>query len=150
MAEGQDLYQTPISDVAAVRAVLIAAARRRQAMSYADVLDALGHAFSRPKMRALCRTLDAIDTAGQEAGEPELAVLVVRQADRLPGQGWWVGRARDLDYDGPWTGPAAAKLVRSLQKRTFDYWDKTRTTRGQSGPATSTAATSRTGRKRPR
>jgi hypothetical protein len=113
---------TPISDVEAVRAVLIAAAKKRRAVSYAELLMELGHRFSRPKMRALCRTLDAIDEAGREAGEPELAALVVRESDRLPGQGWWVGKVYRLGYDGPWTGKQALAFVKSRQELAFDYW----------------------------
>lgn len=122
MQEGEDLRRIPIGDVAAVRAILIEAAKAGRATSYAGVLDALGHRFSRPKMRALCKTLDAIDTAGMAAGEPELAVLVVRESDRLPGQGWWVDCARRLGYEGLWSGPAAVAFVRRQQKRAFDYW----------------------------
>jgi hypothetical protein len=122
MEDGRDLLAIPISDVAAVRAVLVAAARAGRPTSYAEVLDALGYRFSRPKMRALCKTLDAIDTAGLERGEPELAVLVVRESDRLPGQGWWVGCAQRLGYDGLWSGPEAVKFIRRQQKRAFDYW----------------------------
>jgi hypothetical protein len=115
---------TPVSDVAAVRALLIAAARERRALSYAELLMELGHRFTRPKMRALCRTLDAIDEAGREAGEPELAALVVRESDRLPGQGWWVGKVYRLGYDGPWTGKAALGFVKGRQQLAFDYWAK--------------------------
>jgi hypothetical protein len=122
MQDGEDLRQVPISDVAAVRAILIEAAKARRATSYAEVLYALGYRFSRPKMRALCKTLDAVDTAGVAAGEPELAVLVVRESDRLPGQGWWVGCAPRLGYDGLWTGPDAVKFIRRQQKKAFDYW----------------------------
>lgn len=112
-----------IADVARVRALLVTAARRRTAMSYSEVLDALGHRFTRPKMRALCKTLDAIDTAGAARGEPELAVLVVREADRLPGQGWWTGgRPMREGYEGPWMGPEALAFVRALQQRAFAYW----------------------------
>ena len=117
-----DLPETPIGDVAAVRAILIAAAKARRSTSYAETLDALGHHFSRPKMRALCKTLDAVDTAAIAAGEPELAVLVVRESDRLPGQGWWVGKVHELGYEGLWTGPAAMDFVRRRQKLAFDYW----------------------------
>jgi len=114
---------SPIADAARIRALLIAAAREGRAVSYSEVLGALGLRFTRPKMRALCRTLDAIDTAATEAGEPELAVLVVRESDRLPGQGWWGGMRRFLlDYDGPWTGPKAERLVRAEQQKAFDYW----------------------------
>ena len=112
-----------IGNVARVRALLIAAARRGQAVSYSDLLDQLGHRFTRPKMRALCRTLDAVDAAGAAAGEPDLAVLVVRESDGLPGQGWWVdGRPTLEGYQGRWTGSEAAAFVRRLQERAFAYW----------------------------
>jgi len=117
------MTDSSIADVARVRGVLIGAAREGRAISYAELLGALGHRFTRPKMRALCRTLDVIDAAAIPAGEPELAVLVVRESDRLPGQGWWGGaRAFVLGYDGPWTGPRAMALVRAQQQLAFDYW----------------------------
>jgi hypothetical protein len=144
-----DLPGIPIGDVAAVRAILIDAAKARRAISYAGVLDALGHHFSRPKMRALCRTLDAIDAVGIAEGEPELAVLVVRESDGLPGQGWWVSKVRELGYEGLWTGPEATKLVRRLQKRAFDHWavPKQDSRRRAASPV---KAASPTDRKRPR
>ena len=56
-------------------------------------------------------------------GEPELAVLVVRQSDRLPGQGWWVaGGGSAHGYDGAWEGAEAAAYVARLQQKAFDYW----------------------------
>jgi hypothetical protein len=106
-----------------VRAILISAAAAGEAVTYSEVLNALGHEFTRPKMRALCKVLAVIDDEAAERGEPELAVLVVRQSDGLPGQGWWVGGGGiQHGYDGLWTGPEAAKLVRNLQKQAFDYW----------------------------
>jgi hypothetical protein len=112
----------PIGDVATVRRILVDAAKAGKAMSYAGVLDALGHRFSRPKMRALCRTHDALDQEAAAAGEPDLAVLVVRESDGLPGQGWWVGKVHEMGYQGLWTGPDAEAFVRREQKRVFDYW----------------------------
>jgi hypothetical protein len=112
-----------IADGARVRALLIEAAKAGEAISYSHLLAQLGHRFTRPKMRAVCKTLDLIDEAAIAAGEPELAVLVVRESDGLPGQGWWGGaRAFVLGYDGPWTGPSAMKLVREQQQIAFDYW----------------------------
>ncbi len=111
-----------IADVARVRGLLMAAAKAGEAVSYSQLLHELGHRFTRPKMRALCKTLDAIDRAGAAAGEPELAVLVVRESDRLPGQGWWVGAAAGRAYAGPWTGAEAAAFVQAIQERTFAYW----------------------------
>ncbi|WP_425229607.1 ribose-phosphate pyrophosphokinase [Sphingomonas sp.] len=112
-----------IADVPRVRVLLVAAAREGRALSYSELLGQLGHRFTRPKMRALCKTLDAIDTAGAAAGEPPLAVLVVREGDGLPGQGWWVGAAARSGYAGQWTGPGATALVRAEQARAFAYWD---------------------------
>lgn len=112
-----------LADVARVRAILVEAAIAGEAISYSHLLAQLGHRFTRPKMRAVCKTLDAIDLAGRAAGEPELAVLVVRESDGLPGQGWWVGDgAMLLGYDGPWTGIEALGFVRGLQAEVFAYW----------------------------
>jgi len=105
-----------------VRAILIASAQASQAISYAEVLALLGHDFSRPKMRALCKVLTYVDDQAEERGEPELAVLVVRQSDGLPGQGWWVGGAKKHGYTGLWEGPRAAKLIRKLQRQAFEFW----------------------------
>jgi hypothetical protein len=112
-----------IADVPRVRALLIDSARAGEAISYSSILNLLGHRFTRPKMRALCKTLDVIDEAGRAAGEPELAVLVVRESDGLPGQGWWAGaQAFIRGYDGPWEGPKAMEFVRSVQEQAFTYW----------------------------
>lgn len=112
-----------IADVERVRGLLIAAAKAGEAISYSLLLAELGHRFTRPKMRAVCKTLDLIDEAAIAAGEPDLAVLVVRESDGLPGQGWWAGsRSFALGHDGPWTGLRAAKLVREQQALAFDYW----------------------------
>ena len=83
-----------LADPAEVRAILISAAQGGQAISYSEVLELLGHHFTRPKMRQLCKVLTFVDEEAEERGEPELAVLVVRQSDGLPGQGWWVGGAK--------------------------------------------------------
>ena len=111
-----------LSDPAEVRAHLVASAMAGQPITYSELLGHLGYAFSRPKMRALCRTLAAVDAEAEGRGEPELAVLVVRQSDGLPGQGWWIGGAAVHGYEGPWEGPKAARFIRALQAKAFDYW----------------------------
>ena len=112
-----------IADPDEVRAHLIAAAAAGHPLTYSEVLAHLGHGFSRPKMRALCKTLGAVDEEAAARSEPELAVLVVRQSDGLPGQGWWVaGGATPHGYEGLWEGPKAAAFIRKLQQRTFDHW----------------------------
>jgi hypothetical protein len=111
-----------LADPAEVRAILIASAAAGEAVTYSEVLGLLGHRFTRPKMRALCKVLAFVDDEAEERGEPELAVLVVRQSDGLPGQGWWIGGAPKHGYKGLWEGPAAAKLIRKLHRRTFEFW----------------------------
>ena len=111
-----------LADPDEVRAILVASAKAGQAISYSEVLELLGHHFTRPKMRALCKVLSFVDDEAEERGEPELAVLVVRQSDWLPGQGWWVGGARKHGYTGLWEGSKAAKLIRRLQQNAFEFW----------------------------
>ena len=111
-----------IGDAAEVRARLVAAAAAGHPLTYSELLERLGHHFSRPMMRALCKTLAVVDEEAAERGEPELAVLVVRQSDGLPGQGWWIGGTKKHGYTGLWEGPKATKLIRTIQKRAFDYW----------------------------
>lgn len=113
----------PLSDAEAIRRILIAAAQRRQALSYADLLFEMGHDFTRPKMRSICKTLGVVDATAAANGEPELAVLVVRKADGMPGAGWWLGfGGLARDFAGSTTGTRATALVRRLQREAFRYW----------------------------
>jgi len=111
-----------LADPEEVRAILISSASAGEPITYSETLQLLGHHFTRPKMRALCKVLAFVDDDAEERGEPELAVLVVRQSDGLPGQGWWVGGAKKHGYTGLWEGPKATRLIRKLQRQAFDYW----------------------------
>jgi hypothetical protein len=108
-----------LHDVARIKAILEQCARDGRAISYSELLLNLGFRFTRPKMRAVCKTLDKIDQITLAEGQPALAVLVVREGDGLPGQGWWTGRT---DYQGEWTGPQAQEHIRQLQDGIFAYW----------------------------
>jgi hypothetical protein len=108
---------------AEVRALLIEAARQRQTFTYGALLAILGHTFTRPLMRQLCKVLDRIDEDGRAGGEPGLAVLVVRQSDGLPGQGWFVSRTQvHDDLPREWEGPGARAYTQARQAEAFDYW----------------------------
>ncbi|APW73351.1 MULTISPECIES: ribose-phosphate pyrophosphokinase [Sphingopyxis] len=112
-----------LGDAPRIRAILTDAAREGRPVSYSELLGELGFRFTRPKMRAVCRTLAEVDRLCALDGEPDLAVLVVRESDGLPGQGWWVGgTALLLGYDGPWEGAAAARFIKEQQQDVFDYW----------------------------
>lgn len=115
---------TALAEPEEVRAHLIGAAATGTPVTYGELLGRLGHPFSRPRMRQLCVLLAAVDSIGAARGEPELAVLVVRQSDGLPGQGWWTGAARHHDHSGPWEGPEARRLVQRLQQASIDFWSE--------------------------
>ena len=111
-------------DPGEVRDILISAARQRTALTYSEMLGVLGHAFTRPLMRQLCKVLDRIDEDGRASGEPGLAVLVVRQSDGLPEQGWFVSRTGVYD-DLPleWEGPQARRYAQARQAEAYEYWE---------------------------
>ncbi|UAB78337.1 ribose-phosphate pyrophosphokinase [Erythrobacter sp. SCSIO 43205] len=114
-------------DPGEVREILKGAARAGNALTYSQMLGLLGYGFTRPKMRALCKVLDAHDEDARIAGEPGLAVLVVRQSDGLPGQGWFVSRSHlsdEMQGEWPldWEGVEAKNYVALHQKIAFDYW----------------------------
>jgi hypothetical protein len=118
-----------------VRLHLVAAARAGTPLSYGELLEHLGYRFSRPKMRALCTILGVIDYEAALRGEPELAVLVVRQADGLPGQGWWVaGGARSRGYEGRWEGPEAKRFIAAVQRETIAWWQSRSGTEARAAP----------------
>ncbi|HEX8574493.1 MAG TPA: ribose-phosphate pyrophosphokinase [Allosphingosinicella sp.] len=124
-----------LAEPSEVRLHLVAAAKAGTALSYGELLERLGYDFSRPKMRALCAILGAVDEDGARRGEPELAVLVVRQSDGLPGQGWWAaGGARSRGYRGAWEGPEARRFIESVQAESFAFW-KSRSGTGADGAA---------------
>ncbi len=106
-------------DVARIEAILQRVASEARAISYSEILMELGFRFTRPKMRILCKTLETVDARARGRGEPELAVLVVREGDGLPGQGWWTGRS---DYAGQWTGSEARAFIDKVQARAFRHW----------------------------
>ena len=125
---------SPLGDPDEVRLHLVAAAEAGVALSYGELLAHLGYRFTRPKMRALCATLSEIDARAAACGEPELAVLVVRQSDGVPGQGWWAGgAARARGYEGPWEGPEARRFIASVQAEAFAWWQSRRGTVGAAG-----------------
>lgn len=115
-------------DPGEVREILIGAARGGNALTYSQMLQMLGYRFTRPKMRALCKVLDANDEDARIAGEPGLAVLVVRQSDGLPGQGWFVSRSHLADqmtgvWPLDWEGAQAKAYVSLHQRQAFDFWN---------------------------
>jgi hypothetical protein len=109
-------------DVDRLEALLIEAARARQSLTYAEVLAHFGIRITPRRVFALCRDLGAVCERNRARREPELAVLVVRKADRLPGEGFFHSLWRDGVYDGAATGPVAAAFIRRETERVFAHW----------------------------
>ena len=76
-----------LHDVARIKEILEQCGREGRAISYSELLLNLGFRFTRPKMRAVCKTLDKIDQMTLEEGRPALAVLVMACPGRVGGQG---------------------------------------------------------------
>jgi hypothetical protein len=86
------------------------------------VLAHFGIKITPRRVFALCRDLGVLWERSRARREPDLAVLVVRKADRLPGEGFFHGAWRDGSYDGPPEGPAARDYIARLSEDVFAYW----------------------------
>lgn len=99
--------------------VLWAAARERQPVTYGQLLAYFERKVTRVTVGALCRDLGVVCRRVEDAGGPDLAALVVRKSDGLPGEGYFAGLRADGLWDGPATGPAAAAFVQQRQAAAF-------------------------------
>ena len=122
-------------DVDALERLLIGAARARRSMTYAEVLAHFGIRITPRRVFALCRDLGEVCARNRARGAPELAVLVVRKADRLPGEGFFHSYWRDGVYDGPCTGSAAEAFIRAETERVFAYFAAPPAARAAGPPA---------------
>lgn len=97
-----------------LQAALLAAARERRPLTYRVLLAHLGLRHGSGNVARVCRILGEIDRDRVARAEPELACLVVRQADGLPGEGYWAA--------DPEAGTASrAVLIRARQERAFAW-----------------------------
>jgi hypothetical protein len=109
-------------DIDALEQLLIEAARDRRTLAYSEVLSHFGKRVTPIRVYALCRDLGVVSERNRVRKEPELAVLVVRKTDRLPGEGFFHGAWKDGSYDGPATGPAARAYIDGLTEIVFDFF----------------------------
>lgn len=106
-----------------LEALLIAHARAGESMSYGQVFAHFGMPFQRYQVGHLCAALDEVDRLQRGKNRPELAVLVVRANDRLPGQGWWLSKhPAQREWTGAFVGPEAEQYVAQITRRVFDWW----------------------------
>ena len=109
-------------DIDRLESLLIEAAGARRSLTYAEVLAHFSIRITPRRVYALCRDLGQVCERNRARGEPDLAVLVVRKADRLPGEGFFHGLWRDGTYDGPATGPAAEAYIGARTEEVFAFW----------------------------
>lgn len=108
-------------DIEQLERVLVQAARERRPVSYGLLLQYFGRKVTPVMVRALCRDLGKVEVRRQNLGLPELACLVVRKSDGLPGDGYFLSHGRDGNYTGPTSGPAAEAFLRAQQARAFAW-----------------------------
>jgi hypothetical protein len=106
----------------ALRAVLVAQARRGETIQYRD----LASEAQVPPPHSIHKTAEALEEiarADHEAGRPLLATLAVGKASGgLPGPGFFQ-LLRELGrYDGPDTGPQAAEAHARELEAALVYW----------------------------
>jgi len=107
-------------------------------MSYAVCLTRSAIA-SPAEMRALCRTLDAVDTQAIAAGDRACS-LVVREATAA-GQGWWVGKVQEMGYQG--SGPVSRRRPLCVSSRSASSTTGARSASPGRSPARSKRASCR-------
>lgn len=106
-------------DLDRLERVLLHAARERRPVTYGTVLAYFGRKVTRITVGALCRDLGLVCERVEARGGPDLAVLVVRKSDGLPGEGYFTSLRADGIYDGPSTGPPAQALVAARQAAVY-------------------------------
>lgn len=109
-------------DLERLQRVLVEAARGRRPVTYGQLLAFFERKVTRITVAALCRDLGAVCRRVEADGAPDLACLVVRKSDGLPGEGWFAAERRSSGYDGASLGPEAVRHVRRRQEQAFDYF----------------------------
>ena len=102
--------------------LLLRAAREGRTLTYAEVLAHFEIRIAPRRAYALSRDLGEVCARNRARGEPELAVLVVRKSDGLPGEGFFKSAWADGSYDGPASGFPARAFIREQQDRVFTFF----------------------------
>jgi hypothetical protein len=123
--DGKQNARGTLVEIDKLEILLIEAARDGRSLTYADVLAHFGIRITPRRVYALCRDLGEVCARNRARREPELAVLVVRKAVRLPGEGFFHALWRDGLFAGPATGPRAQAFIREETARVFGFWRTT-------------------------
>lgn len=103
-------------DLDRLERVLIQAARERRSVTYGQLLAYFERRVTRITVAALCLDLGRSARRREGEGWPDLACLVVRRSDGLPGQGYFDDLRRAGLYTGPNEGEAAHAFVHNRQE----------------------------------
>ena len=104
-------------DLDLLERLLIRAALEGRALTYGEVLAFFERRLTRITVSALCKDLGRIEERRAGEGWPDLACLVVRKADGLPGEGYFRSMREAGAYAGPSVGEAAHAFVTGRQAR---------------------------------
>jgi hypothetical protein len=110
-----------VVDLDRLERALIRAALERRPVTYGQLLAFFGWKVTRVTVGALCRDLGRLEERRTGEGWPDLACLVVRRSDKLPGEGYFNSLRRGDGYAGPNVGPAAEAFLRSRQERAYAW-----------------------------
>lgn len=108
-------------DLELLEARLIRAALAGRAETYGSLLAFFERRVTPVTVAALCRDLGRVGERIEALGGPDLACLVVRASDGLPGAGYFTSLREAGLYDGPPTGPEAERFVAKAQRRARVY-----------------------------
>lgn len=108
-------------DLDRLERVLIQAARERRALTYGQVLAYFERRVTRITVGALCKDLGRVERRRKDEGWPDLACLVVRKADGLPGEGYFASLRQEEGIACASTGPQAQALIAARQARAFAW-----------------------------
>ena len=100
---------------------LLVAARVGEPVTYGALLAFFERRVTPITVRALCRDLGLVCARIEERGGPDLACLVVRASDGLPGAGYFQSLREAGRYAGPDTGEEAMRFVATEQARAKEY-----------------------------
>jgi hypothetical protein len=100
---------------------LMMAAAAGRPVTYGELLAFFERRVTPVNVRALCRDLGRVGERIEARGGPDLACLVVRASDGLPGAGYFQAMREAGCYAGPDEGEAAARFVAAAQARARDY-----------------------------
>lgn len=104
-------------DLDLLERLLTRAALDGRALTYGEVLAFFERRVTRITVSALCKDLGRVEDRRSGEGWPDLACLVVRKADRLPGEGYFTAMREAGAYAGPSVGEPAHAFVHGRQAR---------------------------------